>query len=835
MPELVADLMQRDLTGSQPHLYTQLGDAVYFIAETGATGSELWRTDGTHDGTQLVRTIAPADAGRSDELISFGDTLYFNGYDADAGWELWTSDGTAGGTQRFIDIAPGSYGSSPHALTEVNGHIYFGTRNNDQSQTELWQTDGTIAGTTQISAWPHALGIGTILTANEKAFVRLNYQDQFWVTNGTPEGTTTWNHKLLPYQIYHDTSVAALNDHIFFIDSQGILKRSDGTDEGTTTFFFGEWPQRIASIGNTLYFGLNSGLLASDGTPEGTRRIIDAPGSYYFLGGDEDLALINSATETWRSDGTAEGTFAIGSSEFYDSSAHKQLNAVRVRNQYYYHRYTSDVVTLAVTDGTAAGTHNVDAYPYRLNARLMGRVGDRLLFTSYDEQDGQEPWITDGTETGTHLLRELSPGNSGSNPGGLFSWNDQLFVYGQTMGAIQRLVGGDGSFALPYETFFGDEILATSEAVYFVGRDGLWRIDGTQDGTYKLREMYWSSELVSHGNEIYFRAHDGDLYSSGPTGVELWRSDGTAEGTVLLRDIVPGNGGSNPRDLTFVGDTLYFIADSQLWKSDGTTAGTVLVKGGFAGTSRTWPGALTAVGNTLYFVHFDYGGVTSRFDLWRSDGTEAGTEFVAELLPSDDAFSLLRFIAVGDRMYYLASSGENGELWTTDGTSDGTLPLARIAFLKGSLPATVPVGDKLYFVGADETNGAELWVTDGTVAGTQLVADINPGSASSEPHNFANIRGTLYFSANDGVSGDELWTSDGTAAGTNQVADIYAGPESSDPNHVTVIGNKLYFSAVTPLIGREIWSIDLTEPTDDRNQDGNVDVQDLDLLCAAVI
>ncbi|MCA9152443.1 MAG: hypothetical protein KDA92_24235, partial [Planctomycetales bacterium] len=38
VPELAADLMQRDLTGSQPHLYTQLGDAVYFIAETGATG-----------------------------------------------------------------------------------------------------------------------------------------------------------------------------------------------------------------------------------------------------------------------------------------------------------------------------------------------------------------------------------------------------------------------------------------------------------------------------------------------------------------------------------------------------------------------------------------------------------------------------------------------------------------------------------------------------------------------------------------------------------------------------------------------------------------------------
>jgi ELWxxDGT repeat protein len=96
------------------------------------------------------------------------------------------------------------------------------------------------------------------------------------------------------------------------------------------------------------------------------------------------------------------------------------------------------------------------------------------------------------------------------------------------------------------------------------------------------------------------------------------------------------------------------------------------------------------------------------------------------------------------------------------------------------------------------------------------------------------VNGTLYFSANDGTSGDELWTSDGTEAGTVMVIELVKGSGGSNPGAITVVGDRLYFAASDDVHGRELWSLDLSTPSDDRNQDGLIDVRDLDAICAAV-
>jgi len=122
------------------------------------------------------------------------------------------------------------------------------------------------------------------------------------------------------------------------------------------------------------------------------------------------------------------------------------------------------------------------------------------------------------------------------------------------------------------------------------------------------------------------------------------------------------------------------------------------------------------------------------------------------------------------------------ELWKTDGTVAGTVLVKDI-----NPPATgansVPHGftelnGALYFrATTSDVNGYRLWKTDGTTAGTVLVKDINPldTRAISYPVVFTRLNGALYFHADDGVNGIELWKTDGTAAGTQLLKDICPG------------------------------------------------------------
>src|SRR5262249_26350665 len=198
-----------------------------------------------------------------------------------------------------------------------------------------------------------------------------------------------------------------------------------------------------------------------------------------------------------------------------------------------------------------------------------------------------------------------------------------------------------------------------------------------------------------------------------------------AGGSVVVKDISPGSSygyplGSNPYYLTPVGGTLFFTANDgthgrELWKTDGTAAGTTLVKDINPDTNPFGPSPnnLAAVGGTRFFAAND--GVDGR-ELGRSDGTAAGTFMVKDINP---------------------------------GSSYG--------FPLGSYPSYLTdVGGTLFFAANDST-GRELWKSDGTEAGTVLVA---PGSGASLPSHLTAAGGTLFFSAFDPVHGTELWQSD---------------------------------------------------------------------------
>ncbi len=160
---------------SNPSNLTDVGGTLYFLAYDPDHGNELWKSDGTADGTTLVKDVNPGTADSTPvnnpaKLTNVGGTLYFTADDGADGRELWSSDGTAAGTTLVQDIYPGSTSSNPSLLTNVDGTLYFGGTDPDHGA-ELWRVamEGAIDGAPAASDFGDG-GIATSTSAHSVTF-----------------------------------------------------------------------------------------------------------------------------------------------------------------------------------------------------------------------------------------------------------------------------------------------------------------------------------------------------------------------------------------------------------------------------------------------------------------------------------------------------------------------------------------------------------------------------------------------------------------------------------------------------------------------------------------
>src|SRR5215217_5800082 len=365
-----------------------------------------------------------------------------------------------------------------------------------------------------------------------------------------------------------------------------------------------------------------------------------------------------------------------------------------------------------------------DIYPGKTGSEPNWLVDfkGKLLFGANHPRFGEELWRSNGTRSGTRLVRDIDPGPL----------------------VIKKMENTETGSSAP------DSVLRTKKWIYFQATtvkygEELWKSDGTKSGTKVVKDIVPGpgdsgvEGFVSIApRTMLFRAWDKRH------GEELWKTDGTTKGTTLIKDINPDlppgarckqgdcgipKGWSHPDTVTVMGKQVFFAADDgkhgvELWKTDGTNKGTKLVKN----INPAAPAPTTTA--------------------CKREKSCAGSSWV-------DAMT-----RVGKRIYFTANDGKHGlELWKSDGTVKGTREVKDIKPGKiGSDPDSLTAfGGVLIFAAADGKDGPELWGSDGTWAGTTLLRDLAPGAVGSEPGEFTTSGKFMYFAASTPSAGEELW------------------------------------------------------------------------------
>ncbi len=735
---LIKDIYVGDKS-SNPVLYSIINGNLFFIANDGNHGTELWKTDGTNSGTILVKDFRPTDSSINNNIlknfINYNGNAYFTYNDNINGEELWISDGTDLGTKIFKDIRIGIFGSNPKNSFIFNNEMYF-TADNGINGQELWKTNGTTSGTLMIKDIdPSGSGF-----ANECNFIVLNNQFYFyaktnsegtelWKSNGTTEGT------VLVKDILQGTRSSngvlegiVFNNSIVFKADDGTngyeLWKTDGTESGT----FMLKNINTNSFGNG--FSYSTPVFAKDDT-------------YVYFLADDGV----HGEELWKTDVKLNGVTKLVKNISQDHSIHVRklhYDSFHKRILFFANNQSNSNYSLWVSDGTEVGTIEIidvkssNSSGYDEN---FITINNKTFFNGTSALNGNEIWSTTNVVNEVSLLTDLSYAN-GSNPSKFIDVNGELFFI----------------------------------AARFENGTQLLKSNGTNAGTVNLKDIrkgYRSigelSEMKNVNGTLFFSAHDGIH------GYELWKSDGTEIGTTIVKDIYSGNTSSmlNHNDTQRfynVNNLLYFSANNggqnwEPWVSDGTEDGTYMISDINTITGSD-PSEFVSFNDAIYFIATGSdgnGGISH--GLWKTNKTHTLTERIISLNRMD------KLRVVNNKLLIVAETSNSSyaphDLWVSDATTVGTSHIK--TFGVGSRPdiifANSNIGKDVYFIANSPENGQKvIYKTDGTITGTKLVF------SGKDDHPEYNIRINsinecdeyIYFSVSFEVGGGyELWRTNG--------------------------------------------------------------------------
>jgi ELWxxDGT repeat protein len=434
------------------------------------------------------------------------------------------------------------------------------------------------------------------------------------------------------------------------------------------------------------------------------------------------------------------------------------------------------------TNGTAPGTHLItdlntwtkDAHPGK-----PIRMGNKIFFSANDYEHGSELWVADSN--GAHMVKDIRPGIQNASPSYLTAWQGLLYF---------AATGADGTTTL-------------------------WYSDGTADGTQPVttdHPPHGPSNIIAADDRLFFAATGSDA-SGQSLGNELWESDGTQSGTRMVADIYAGSVSSYPGYLTYVGatHTLYFAAGTasghSLYSYDLLSgAAPAIVTGG----ANIEPKYLHAFGSKVLFSATDN---TNGREPWIGDTT--GVSIIDNLasVGSDKTINSNpnEFTTKDNQhFYFTAFNGQHRYLYISDGTAAGT----QIVDTNVIQPAyLMMVGTELYFDAAFGSNDSVLWHSDGTSGGTDAVDLTAQAPQAHKTYGLTAYHGTLYFWGNyteNGARINSLWSYTPGDVHEKLIRQFAASNTYSGGSLVAGQDGRIYFAIKDKARDKELWHTDGT-------------------------
>lgn len=744
---------------SYPDQLIVLENSLYFVADDGIHGREIWRYTPEDDLNKaaecsLVTDLMPGQGSSNPErFLAAGNCLYFSAVGPRIDrwpWVLRKNE------------------TQPAAVTEATDTFLVDPQFMDQDARNVYMA----AATSATSRFLYRIPRGSA-TAERVAEFGPNRLSEAQRTTIGPDGSFYYylgGHLIRLSEgqlvdladfggatdLFLSGAIAPLRDCIILVgfdDGHGReVWRSDGTRESTRLMkdiADGPGSSRITSFTlwrDELYFGADDGrcgkeLWKTDGTTEGTKLLrdhLEGPSHgdpHYFAAAENWLFYLahdeNHGKELWRTDGSPENTVLVadlkpgplGSDPWQLTPFNGLLFFCADSAEY--------GEEIFVSDGNADGTHILkDIVPGEGDSGPdnLAVLGNRLFFTCDDGIHGEELWVTDGTAEGTRLAADIYPirMNPSSSPHNLVAVGERVFF-------------------TVYHQMTGEE---------------LWVSDGTSDGTRLVRDIAPGpldsapSSLTVSGNRVFFAAR------TQTNGCELWFSDGTLDGTQLACDINEGPEGSNPRCLCPDGESLLLVADDgksgeALWRySLATSSANGPAHPGEAGAQIA---DVFRLFNNVYAYVIDKNG---HANLCRIEDNPDGLALIVQ----NDAVSALNI----PEEISVAATPVSGAV-PPELSEAGLVGLVHPLGAQETDRTTLPLGEVLLCVLDVPGHGAELFSVRCDPRSLQLVRDIFPGPASSSPASLCEAGGLAYFTAEHPTEGRILWKSDGKAEGTGVV------------------------------------------------------------------